>query len=221
MKGRMFTALILAGLVAAFGFAPDTIWAKEKIEDEFEKTVSLSRDGQVTLSNISGNIEVKTWNRNEVQIKALKTSKADTREEARENADLVKIEVVEDGNAVHIKTKYPQNRSRRRSLNVSVAYWLNIPDRADADINSVSGDILMTRIGGNAEAVTVSGDVDLSEPLGGRRRPVSVLHAVCGPRRRHVESPAFVPTLTEQPVAGGSAGSRCAWLDLSDCQIGG
>jgi DUF4097 and DUF4098 domain-containing protein YvlB len=166
MKRKWTTCLILAGLMVYFGFSPAMVWAKEKVEDKFEQTVSLSRDGQVNLSNIAGNIEVKTWNKNEVLIKALKVSKADSMEEARENADLVTIEVTENGNRVQIKTEYPKNKFRNRSISVSVDYWLTIPDRADADINSVSGDIVMMNIGGKMDAQTVSGDVDLSNIRG-------------------------------------------------------
>ena len=166
MKGKITTCLILTGLLIYFGFTPELVWAKEKYEDQLEKTVSLSKEGQVTLHNIAGNIEVKTWNKNEVLIKALKVSKADSMEEAKENADLVKIEITEGGDRVEIRTEYPKNRSRKRSISVSVDYWLTIPDQADADINSVSGDIMMMKIGGNADAQTVSGDVNLSETMG-------------------------------------------------------
>jgi DUF4097 and DUF4098 domain-containing protein YvlB len=166
MKKKMMTCLILAGLVVFFGFSPEMVWAKEKVEEKFEQTVSLSRDGRVTLSNISGDIEVKTWDRNEVLIKALKVSKADTMEEARKNADLVKIDVIEDSSRVQIKTEYPKNKFRNRSISVSVDFWLTVPDRAGADIKSVSGDIDMMKIGGNADAETVSGDVKLSDTMG-------------------------------------------------------
>lgn len=166
MKRKILSSLILAGLVMYFGFSPDSAWAKEKVEEKFEKTVSLPGDGQVTLSNISGNIEVTSWNKNEVLIKALKVSKADSMEKARENAGLVEIEVLEERNAVHIKTEYPKNKFRSRSASVSVDFWVTIPDRAAADISSVSGDIIMVEIGGNAGAETVSGDVDLSRITG-------------------------------------------------------
>lgn len=166
MKKKIFTCLILAILGVYFGFSPKMVWSKEKVEDTLEKTVSLSRDGQVTLSNIAGNIEVKTWDKDEVMIKALKVSKADSREKARKNADLVTIEIKESGDRVEIKTEYPKNKFQSRSTIISVDFWLTIPRQASADIHSVSGDIVMAVIGGSADAETVSGDVDLSDISG-------------------------------------------------------
>jgi len=98
---------ILAGLFFLMGFYAAEAAAKETYEEKFEKTVSLARDGKITLENITGSIDVKSWNKGEVKIDALKISSASTLDNAKENAGLVKIEVEKEGNTLRIKTEYP------------------------------------------------------------------------------------------------------------------
>ena len=46
---------ILAGLFFLMGFYAAEATAQETYEEKFEKTVSLAKDGKVTLKNITGN----------------------------------------------------------------------------------------------------------------------------------------------------------------------
>lgn len=138
---------------------------KEKYEEKFEKTISLAKDGEVVLKNVSGAVEVKGWNKGEVRIEALKISKASTVEKAKENAKIVKIDVEKVGNTLRIKTEYPDDLSRRerRSISVSVKYNLMIPAGASAEVNNVSGSVTLEEIGGAVKAHVVSGRLEVSK----------------------------------------------------------
>lgn len=136
---------------------------KEKYEEEFNKTVALTKDGKVEVSNISGNIEVKTWNRNEVKIDAHKVSKAASQEKAKENMGKVKILVKEENGLVRIETKYPE---KAKNINVSIDYILTVPKGASPSISTVSGDVDIADIDGDVKARTISGEVKLGK-IGG------------------------------------------------------
>jgi len=164
-------AAILILLLFLMGFNPaEPAAAKEKYEETFEKTVSLAKTGKVSLKNVSGDIEVKTWDRAEVKIEALKTSQAETMEKAKENAAKVKIEVIEEGNLLRIEADYPEVSIK--GLNVSIDFDLFIPDQAALKIKSVSGDVTLENIGGAVETEvvssekTVSGDITLEQLKG-------------------------------------------------------
>lgn len=144
--------------------SPTSSFATEKFEEKFEKTVALAKDGKVYLKNIAGDIDVKTWDRGEVKIDALKVSKHSSMEKAKEHAGLVNIEVTEEGGTLSIVTMYPKNGPR--NMSVSVNFNLTIPSGASADINSVSGDLTLANIGGAAKAETVSGNVVLEKITG-------------------------------------------------------
>lgn len=150
-----FFTVLVAGLLATGIAAAQS--DREQFQERFSKTVPLAQEGTFTLSNIAGDIHVETWNRAEVQIEAVKTSRSSTAELAQQNAQLVQIEIETEGNEVRVETKYPKNHS---NVNVSVEYSLMIPDRASANINSVSGNIQATGLGGEARLRTVSGSVD-------------------------------------------------------------
>ncbi len=163
-KKSLTSLTVLAFFLLALGLSPASSMAKEKYEETFEKTVTLAKDGKVYLKNLAGDIDVKTWDRGEVKIDALKVSKHSSMDKAKEYAGLVKINVAEEGGTLTIKTEYPKKGPR--GMSVSVAFKLTIPSGATADINSVSGDLTLTNIGGAAKAETVSGNVTLEKIAG-------------------------------------------------------
>ncbi len=156
---------VIAVFCSVYAAASDSVLVKERYEEKFEKTVALNKDGKVILRNISGDIEVRTWNRAEVKIDALKVSRASTMSKAKENADLVKIEITEENNVVRIETVYPKKTDRlfRKGINVSIGYVLMVPEKAEAEMKTVSGDVEMFNIGAGARAETVSGDIRLEK----------------------------------------------------------
>ena len=150
---------ILAIMFFILGMTPIESADKEKYEEKFEQTVTLARDGKVSLKNVSGDIEVESWDKAEVKIEAKKISRASTLEKAKENVAKVKIEVMEEGNTLRIETKYPEPSIR--SLNVSIDYHLLVPDKVAVKIKSVSGDVTLQQIGGTVEVDVVSGDIEV------------------------------------------------------------
>jgi len=162
---RLKKLMKMVGILTAFslllGFYSADATAKEKFEEKFEKTVSIAKDGHVDLKNISGSIEVKTWDKGEVKISALKVSKASTLSEAKENAAEVKIVVEKEDSTLRIRTEYHRKMWKSKSSNVSVQYSLWIPDKASAKIKSVSGGVDLEKIGGTVDVNVVSGNIDI------------------------------------------------------------
>jgi hypothetical protein len=163
MLTKRFIALLAVLTVLFFflGVGPLKAAGDQKYEEKFEKTESLARDGKVEVRNISGDVDVKTWDRAEVKIDALKVSKASTMEKAKENAAKVKIEVYEEDGILKIETKYP--KPSIKGLNVSISYSVMIPSQASIKARSVSGDVTLENIGGKAEANTISGNVGITK----------------------------------------------------------
>jgi len=167
-RASLFVLSVLLVLGLVLGASPIRGDDKERYEEKFEKSVSLARDGKIILRNISGDIEVKVWDKAEVQIQALKVSRTDSEELAKKNFEKVTIEVTKNGDTLKIETKRDKDYFRRGSnkKNVSIDFWLIIPSGAAADMKSVSGDIVMEDIGNDAKADTVSGDIDMTGVAG-------------------------------------------------------
>jgi hypothetical protein len=158
-KKILILLIVLAVAVFFLGLNPLEASAQGKVkhEEKFEKTESLARDGKVEIRNVSGNVEVVTWDRNEVKIDALKVSRASGMDKAKENSQKVNIEVTREDGVLKIETKYP--KPSIKGLNVSVDYNVTIPSQATVKARSVSGSVRLENIGGNAAAETKSGNV--------------------------------------------------------------
>jgi len=136
-------------------------------EEAFSRTEPLAATGRVDLNNISGDVHIKTWNRDEVKIDAMKRSEAATAEAARKNAARVTIEVTRQTCCLMIETKYPEGRNALKKFNVSVDYTLTVPTGARVVATTVSGDIDASSMAGLAKLTTVSGNVEASKMKNG------------------------------------------------------
>ena len=168
-KKILILLTVFVVLVFFLGLNPIEASAQEKVkhEEKFEKTESLARDGKVEIRNVSGNVEVTTWDRGEVKIDALKTSRAKSMDTAKENAAKVKIEVSRSDGVLKIETKYP--KPSIKGLNVSIHYNVKIPSQAAIDARSVSGNVTLENIGGKAACSTKSGDVTVKGAQNGAK----------------------------------------------------
>jgi hypothetical protein len=154
---RSFKVIAITAVLALLVLSVGVLAADEKYEEKFNKTEAIALDGKIVISNISGNVVVRTWDKGEVKIDAVKKSRASSLDKAKENAQKVTIEVINADNTVRIKAKYPEGH--HGNLNVSIDFDLMIPAKAALDANSVSGDVEIGKIGGSLKAGTVSGNV--------------------------------------------------------------
>lgn len=160
---------VLAVLFFFLGMNPLGASLDDKVrhEERFEKTESIDRDGKVEVRNLSGDVEVKTWDKNEVKIEALKVSRASSMEKAKENAQKVSIEVKREDGILKIESIYP--RPSVKGLNVSIDYNVMIPSEASIEARSMSGDVTMENVGGKAAAETKSGNVKITGARNGAK----------------------------------------------------
>ena len=146
---------VLCGFLALTGARA----ANDRAEDKLSRIEALARDGRVSIQNVSGRIEVRSWDKAQVRIEAVKVSESSSGERAKENLDLVTIEIANEGGFLRIETKYPESRPFGRNVRVHVNYVLTIPDQASLRVKNVSGDIDVRNIGGDLDFDEVSGDV--------------------------------------------------------------
>ncbi len=156
-RGAVFAALI-AMILAPSAQAVNGA----NVTEEFHKTVPLSATGQVSLENINGNVEITGWNRNEVQIDAVKSA----RDQQRLNE--ARIEVEGSGDAVRIRTRYPEGQNNNNPA--SVHYTLHVPAGATIDkISLVNGNLEISQVSGEVNANLVNGKLTAHD-LAGRAK---------------------------------------------------
>jgi len=153
-KNRLAGAI--AGALLALCMA---IPSYAEVTQDFHRTVPLSADGRVSLSNINGDVEITGWNRNEVQIDAVKTARDQQR------LDEAQIEVNANSNSVEIETHYPSHLVNNNPA--SVHYTLHVPENARIDkVNLVNGSLTVQKVTGEITANLVNGKLRASDLAG-------------------------------------------------------
>src|SRR5450755_4700612 len=94
LAGMLWGAFLVLVLTAA---------AHAEVTQDFHRTVPLTANGRISLSNINGGVEITGWDRNEVQIDAVKTASDQQR------LDDARIEVEAGSDSVEIRTSYPKH----------------------------------------------------------------------------------------------------------------
>jgi len=155
-----FVLTLLASFAAPCCFA---------INKDFHQIYPLEPGGVFELQNVNGPVEIQGWDRNEVEIHAVKIAK-----EREADIDRVSIEIEARPNSVAVATRYPQSEG----VEVAVVYTVRVPRGAHvervatingtvkvagvqsvADLHTVNGNIEVYDGGGNVHAHTTNGNV--------------------------------------------------------------
>ncbi|MBI1355014.1 MAG: hypothetical protein GC160_11755 [Acidobacteria bacterium] len=137
-----------AVLAAALALSACTIVNAASVTEEVDRTVPLSADGSVSVSNVNGKIDVSTWERNEVRIRAIKSA------ESKAKLDETEVRIETGADSVTVKTELPRHGS------ASVNYEISAPAGADVRVDTVNGHIRMTGAYGDVRAHSVNGGVN-------------------------------------------------------------
>ena len=136
-----------------------TATASAQVTAEFHRTFTLPANGRVSLENINGGVTITGWDRNEVEIDAVKKANS------QQKLDEAKIEVDASNEAVHIRTKYPEGRTNNNPA--TVTYEVHVPRNARLDgINLVNGSLTVNQFGGDLKANLVNGSSNVHDLAG-------------------------------------------------------
>ncbi len=173
----MKKALLLSALLLTTGWAgtAGADWGDwfggggdEEAEAVFEKTLDLRDGGRVSLDNVNGSITVRTWDRDEVEIRAEKKGKAGSEAEAEEIVEAIEIRIANKSGAIDIETILPR-RLLGRGKGASVKYELTVPRQATLDLSSSNGGIRVEGVEGEVQVSTSNGGIHI-EDVGGNLR---------------------------------------------------
>ena len=147
---RLGIAIAAAALVPLLSFATTT--------QVFEQTYPLMAGGHFELENVNGSVQVEGWDRDEVEVTAVKTSQDDPRD-----VDRVQIEVESHPCEVNVHTRYPDGEG----AGVAVEYHIHVPNRVLlGSVHTVNGSLLVRGVEGGGELRSVNGDVEVLESSG-------------------------------------------------------
>ena len=159
LRCAVLLGIVLLGLSASLGTSAAAARAEAGPGDEeFVRTLPLPSGGVFTLSNVNGSIEVDTWEKQQVEIRARKTTRGST-------ADLSRVQIVVDAQPgeVAVRTLYPESEG----LEVSVEYHVRVPAHVILKrVETVNGTVRARGIEGSGLLRSVNGNVELLEAAG-------------------------------------------------------
>jgi hypothetical protein len=136
------------------------VWAVPSyaISKEFNQSYPLQPGGSFELQNVNGTVDVQGWDRNVVEVHAVKTAK-----QKESDLERVTIEVEARPDAISIATRYPQNEG----VEVAVEYTVRVPHGARVEhIGTVNGTLRISGIENVEDVHTVNGNIEMFEAGG-------------------------------------------------------
>jgi DUF4097 and DUF4098 domain-containing protein YvlB len=125
------------------------------ISKEFNQTYPLQAGGSFELQNVNGTVEVQGWDRDEVEVHAVKTAK-----HKESDLELVAIDVDAKPDGVSVTTRYPQNEG----VEVAVEYVVHVPHGAHVEhLGTVNGTLRVAGVEAVEELRTVNGSIEVYE----------------------------------------------------------
>ncbi len=148
----LITALLSATLAAACARA-DSYSFKEPIS----QSGSFSPTGTVAVHNVNGEIEVRTWDKNEIKIEGEKSARSE------EELQLIQLTIDRTPDRAYIEVKLPRRKSGwfgGGEIRANVRFLITVPASAHLeDIHTVNGGVRITGARGGAVASSVNGGV--------------------------------------------------------------
>ncbi len=143
---------------------------RETQTERVTRTFNIGPDGEIDLSNISGDISITRASGNAATIEIVKNARAESADEARAQLPLVTVDVTERGPRVEIRTRYPRwedgRREVRRNIHVEVAFTIAAPPNTRIVARSISGNVSVREMSGTVTVESVSGNLRIEN--GGR-----------------------------------------------------
>ena len=125
------------------------------ISKEFSQQYTLQPGGTFELQNVNGTVEVQGWDKDVVEVHAVKTAKV-----RESDLERVSIEVNAQPNSVAVMTRYPQNEG----VEVAVEYTIHVPHGAKVEhLGTVNGTLRVAGVGAVDELRTVNGNIEVYE----------------------------------------------------------
>lgn len=147
--------LILAFLVFAVAFVLP-LHASDQI---FDRTFPLGAGGTFTLENVNGSVSVTGWDRDAVEVYAVKSTQQQVGDLSR-----VRIEVAAKQGSVSVATIYP----RDDGAEVNVSYRVQVPRRVLLrEVATVNGTVRVSGVDATGALQSVNGSIEVLDSSGG------------------------------------------------------
>jgi len=131
---RSVIALWAASVLPLVAFASD---------ESYDRTVTATADGEVVISNVSGTIDIRGWDRNDVHVSG------------ELGSDVERVEVESSGGRTTIKVILPRGSHHDSSADLEI----QVPQKSSLEVSAVSADVSTRGVLGAQRLKSVSGEI--------------------------------------------------------------
>ena len=129
-----------------------------------DRTLTLRSGGTLALTNVNGEISVRSWNREEVRILATKQAEGHTLDDAKKRLASTEIIISEGEGRIDVRTEPPEEGGDRGGQ--SVDYELTVPRKIDLELASRNGDIQVRSVEGAVSVEMTNGSIRIEDVQG-------------------------------------------------------
>ena len=126
-----------------------------EVRERVFRTLRLGRNGTFELQNPAGDVVIRGGGGSEIRIEAVKRARHRTSALARGLLPQMRIDIVERGGNVELRTDQP----RRRGVWTAVDYMVTVPSGANVVLGVGSGNVRVTDIDGELRADSADGNL--------------------------------------------------------------
>ncbi|MCU0642763.1 MAG: DUF4097 family beta strand repeat-containing protein [bacterium] len=135
---------------------------------EFKKVLDFQSNGMIEVKTTNGNIEITSWDKNAVEIRAEIKVKANSRREAEQLLDKVEILIDKNGDRIAIEPDYPRKQGGDGFIDwifgsgssVVVNFTIRVPKESDLNLRSTNGRVFVSEVNGELTMKTTNGGIE-------------------------------------------------------------
>jgi len=155
-------------LVSTFILIAAGILVADTHTREFKKVLDFQSNGMIEVKTTNGTIEITSWDRNSVEIRAEIKVKAHSRREAEQLLDKVEILIDKSDSRIAIEPDYPRKQGGDglfdwifgSGSSVVVNFSIRVPMKSDLNLRSTNGRVVVSEVNGELTMKTTNGGIE-------------------------------------------------------------
>jgi DUF4097 and DUF4098 domain-containing protein YvlB len=145
------------------------------VRETFKKNIAFESGGFLSVANTNGDIDIISWDKDEVEIFAYKKVRAEDRETAEKLMKKLVVEVRESRDEIIVETRYPKRSSSggifswlfgKGGASFTVEYEIRVPENIDLNIHTTNGGVQIEKISGRLRLESTNGKIHAREISG-------------------------------------------------------
>lgn len=145
------------------------------VRETFKKSIHFSEGGFLSLSNSNGNVDIISWDKDEVEIIAYKEVRSSDRKSAEKLIEKLEVEIRQSDDEIIIKTHHPKGSSGSGffswlfgtgGVSFSVEYEIKVPKRTDLNIHTTNGGLRIEDVTGRMRLESTNGKINARDISG-------------------------------------------------------